>query len=176
MTTISKYFDTVKKPSLYTLNTNLREALESVHIDEETGEIIGLDAVRDLGQETKSKVADCARFLQEAEMLLDGMKKAKTALDERIREKERVIKSIKSMVEFTMKNLNTQKIEEEDICVSLRRTAGSITIVDESLLPIDVWREKIERTVDKTEIKRRIKAGIEVQGAIFETGFSVQIK
>lgn len=167
----------VKTPttSLYGLNCAFADALANVQIDEETGEIVGLDQVRELEIATGEKITNCARFVRDLECLVDGMKKAKAEIDARIKSRQRIIDAIKAEMLFSMTQLNAKKLEQPDVVISLRKTS-SVDIYDESLLPDDCFVEKVKREVSKTAIKDKLKTGEDVQGARIIEKMSVNVK
>lgn len=164
-----------QSPSLYQIELELADALASVEVDYETGEIIGLDRVEALQIGLHDKVLNIGRYIQNQASLLDAMKNAKKAIDERMKTTERRIDAMKKLMLKGMQDLNAKRIEEGDICLSLRKTA-SVDVYDESLVAPEYWTEKVTRSISKTAIKDAIKAGADVQGARIAESFSVQIK
>ena len=165
-----------KKRSLYGLTGDFADALADVTIDEDTGEIVGMDRVRELGAQTEEKLVACANFVRDTEALIDGMKAAKSSLDARIKSKQNLVNNLKAIMLDAMIKLNAKKIEEGGVYVSIRKNAASVEIYDDSLLPDDVWVEKVERSISKTAVKERLKAGEDIQGARLVQTTSIRIK
>lgn len=56
------------------------------------------------------------------------------------------------------------------------RKSEAVILTDEEAIPAEFKKEKITVSVDKTEIKKALKAWLEVAGASLETRQNLQIK
>lgn len=168
-------FNPVKSPSLYSLTTELSDALAEIYVDEETGEVVGMERLDALAMDTQEKVLSCARAVKNFDVLLKSMKDAKHDLESRIRSTERIMDTIKSRCLDAMRVLDTKSIKAADIAVSARRSE-QVEVFDEALVCDEFWTEKVTRTVSKTAIKEAIKAGQEVQGARVVQNLTLTIK
>lgn len=168
-------FNPVKNPSLYEITTELQDAIADYWIDEETGEIHGLEKIESIALSTQEKVLDCARAVKNMSVLLDALKSQKKELESRIRTTERISETIKMRVVEAMRTLDTKSIKDVDIAITARKSE-SLQIDDESKIPAEFWNEKVTRTVDKKGLKEAVKAGAEVEGARIVPSFSLLIR
>lgn len=161
--------------SLYTITDQLSDALDAIRVDEETGELIGIDTVEALQCSAHDKIVNIGRFIQNQAALLAAMKEAKKNIDARIKSAEARIDGLKRAMSYGMQQLNAKRIEEGDIAISLRKST-SVVVYDESLLADDFFTVKSTKSVSKTAIKEALAAGADVQGAKLIDSLNVQIK
>ena len=62
---------------LYQIPAFMRQALDNLEIDEETGEILNADGLHNIELSAKEKIVNTARYIRECTVLLDAMKTAK---------------------------------------------------------------------------------------------------
>ena len=56
------------------------------------------------------------------------------------------------------------------------RKSEAVVLTDEAVIPDEYKKEKLTVSIDKTEIKKALKAGTEVPGAVIEVRQNLQIK
>ena len=160
---------------IYEIPVMLRKAFDAVTVDEETGELIGFEAVDELQVSAREKVANTARYIRECEAQLSAMKEAR----ENIYQREQ---SLKKRVEWLKQNAFRaldalgEKIEEADIRVSIRNNAPSGCVVDEELIPADYIVKKVEEVLDKKALLAALKSGQEIAGVELVRTRSLSIK
>ena len=162
---------------IYEIPHEMRLALENVVVDEETGEIIGMDKVDAIVESATKKIANVARYIREMEHQIEGMKEAKANIDKRIKTAQKLVDWLKVRSVQAMIAIDERKIEEPDIKVSTRKSE-SVSLDDESLLDKKFVKVEVitKQSPDKKAIKEAIKAGEEVKGAHLCTNYSLQIK
>ena len=161
--------------SLYTISEQLSDAIAEVRVDEETGELIGIEAVEALTCSAHDKILNMGKYIQNQSILMAAMKEAKKNIEARIKSTETRIEGLKRLMGFSMQQLNARRIEEGDIAISLRKTSF-VDVYDDSLLADEFFTVKTTKTVSKTAIQKAISAGTDVQGARIEEKYTVQIK
>jgi len=82
---------------------------------------------------------------------------------------------LKSYLSYNLHKMGKDKLETEKFRLSFRKSE-SIEIVDESLIADEYKSVKMVELTDKIRIKKAIKEGIEVKGAILKTTNNLQIK
>lgn len=175
MKTISKSFNPIKNPSLYTLTNELYDALSAVDVDPETGEITGMDKVDALALDTQEKIVACLHAVKDFEALADEIRAEKKRLDERLDFTQHLIYRVKSRCVFGMQVLGLQSIKAASAQIHLRKIE-SVEVFDEGMIDPRFVKTREVKTVNKTEIKKAIKAGEEVQGARLVEGFAAIIR
>lgn len=148
-------------------------------IDEETGEVKDDGVIDILEQELKlqlqTKGAGIIKSFKNSEAMLNGV-------DEEIKRLQALKKSISNQInsrkEYIVRNMEMMgitKIETELGNLSLRKSK-SVNIYDESLIDKKFIEIETKEKISKTEIKKAIEAGENVQGANIVEKNSLNIK
>lgn len=141
-------------------------------VDSESGEILDAERFEALQMERDAKVENVALWIKNLKSDLVALEAERKAFQDREKSCKAKIASLQNWLSFA---LNGQKFSSPKVAVSFRRTE-SVEIVDESILPKEFVREKIELAPDKVAIKDAIKRGETVSGAALIQNQSVQIK
>ena len=155
---------------LYEITSEMRvlDELFLSCIDEETGEVKDDGVIDILEQELKlqlqTKGAGIIKSFKNSEAMLNGV-------DEEIKRLQALKKSISNQInsrkEYIVRNMEMMgitKIETELGNLSLRKSK-SVNIYDESLIDKKFIEIETKEKISKTEIKKAIEAGENVQGA-----------
>ena len=166
---------------LYEITSEMRvlDELFLSCIDEETGEVKDDGVIDILEQELKlqlqTKGAGIIKSLKNSEAMLNGV-------DEEIKRLQALKKSISNQInsrkEYIVRNMEMMgitKIETELGNLSLRKSK-SVNIYDESLIDKKFIEIETKEKISKTEIKKAIEAGENVQGANIVEKNSLNIK
>lgn len=165
----------VKSPSLYSLTTELSDAIAEISVDESTGEVVGFEKVDALAFDTETKLVNCARAVRNIDLLLDQMEQARKELSARMKCYKNISDRLKDRCVDAMRVLEIKAIKDVDIELKTRRSE-SVEIIDESLISEEFMVEKVVKTPSKTAIKQAIKSGIDVKGAQIVENQTLQIK
>ena len=164
---------------IYEIPSQIQAALNALEVDEETGEIVGWDKLEALTESATTKIANCARFLQYAQVQIDAMDKVIAGIKARKQSAQNLVDklSVKVVQALLAMPDGKRKIEEPDIKVSTRKSE-SVSLDDESLLDKKFVKVEVitKQSPDKKAIKEAIKSGEEVKGARLCTNYSLQIK
>ena len=95
-------------------------------------------------------------------------KKAKQANEKR--------KALKELIIATMKGLGAKRLETETGTFTIKNNAPSLKIDNEDLIPQKFVSYIQTRKIEKNEIKKEIKNGVEIPGVHLETTQSLLIK
>jgi len=95
-------------------------------------------------------------------------KKAKQANEKR--------KALKELIITTMKGLGAKRLETETGTFTIKNNAPSLKIDNEDLIPQKFVSYIQTRKIEKNEIKKEIKNGVEIPGVHLETTQSLLIK
>ncbi len=166
---------------LYEITSEMRtlDELFLSCIDEETGEVKDDGVIDILEQELKlqlqTKGAGIIKSFKNSEAMLNGV-------DEEIKRLQALKKSISNQInsrkEYIVRNMEMMgitKIETELGNLSLRKSK-SVNIYDESLIDKKFIETETKEKISKTEIKKAIEAGENVQGANIVEKNSLNIK
>lgn len=163
--------------TLYEINNDLRSILESVTVDEETGELIGsidFTKINALNVERTTKIENLALFVKELMVEIDAIKEEKEKLTERVKVKERKVESIKDYLSFILTDSGQTRFETPRTLLSFRKS--EIVEIDDSKLPKKYMKKKIEISPDKVGIKKLLKSGVLIKGANLVEKQNLQIK
>ena len=141
-------------------------------VDPETGEIIDPEKLESLQMEREKKLEGVALYVKNLKADLGALKAEKDAFAER--EKQTKAK-IESLSKWLLGALNGEKFKTPKVAITFRKSEA-VEITDESALPKEYVREKIETAPDKVAIKEALKSNFQVPGAVLVTNKNIQIK
>lgn len=160
---------------LYEIPEEYRKVLEGVQVDEETGEILGTDALVEFAGDLNETIKNTGLYLfeldSEAQQIDAQIKRLKSRKDGMKRRAD----TLKNLMLDAMTSSGLKKVSDPLVTVYLRKSTA--TIVDNiELIPKDLLRVKVETSPDLVAISKTIKSGIEVPGAHLEERQNVNIK
>ncbi|MBO6258857.1 MAG: siphovirus Gp157 family protein [Succinivibrio sp.] len=160
---------------LYEIPDEYRKVLEGVQVDEETGEILGTDALVEFAGDLNETIKNTGLYLfeldSEAQQIDAQIKRLKARKDDMKRRAD----TLKNLMLDAMTSTGLKKVSDPLVTVYLRKSTA--TIVDNmELIPKDLLRVKVEKSPDLVAISKTIKSGIEVPGAHLEERQNVNIK
>ena len=88
---------------------------------------------------------------------------------------DRKVASVDKQIDYILKLFKIEKMQTEINELSYRKSEA-VVFTDEEAIPAEYKKEKVTVSVDKTEIKKALKAWTEVPGAMIETRQNLQIK
>lgn len=161
--------------TLYEIKEEYNKALAAVTVDEETGEIMGLEAVEELAAALDEKADAIACYIKDEKALAEALKAEEAALAARRKAHEKKAGGLQDYLGAMLTAAGKDKLETARAKLSFRRSEA--VIVDNlDTIPAEYRREKVTVEADKTAIKAAIKDGVVVEGARLEERRSLQIK
>lgn len=131
--------------------------------------------LQELNVSFDTKVDNIVSYVKNLSVLVNALKEQEKTLAERRKAKEKKIESLKSYLSDALAVAGRDRFENAKHAVSFRNSQ-SVKVYDEELLPTQYVITKLEKKPDLAAIKKAIKAGDEVGGAIVETHRNIQIK
>jgi len=141
-------------------------------IDAETGEIVDPAKLEALQMERERKIENVALWVKNLKAITSAIKAEKDALAER--EANHKAK-IESLSKWLLGTLDGAKFETPKVKISFRNSEA-VEITDESAIPAEYIREKVETAPDKAAIKEALKSNFQIPGAILVQNKNIQIK
>lgn len=141
-------------------------------VDTETGEIIDIEALEALEMERDQKLENIGVWYKQLLMEADDLKAEKAALAEREKTKRAKAESLKGLLN---RYLDGKKFETAKVAMSFRKSEAVEFTGKISEVPADYLKFK-EPELDKTAVKRAIKAGESVPGCELVVRQNLQIK
>lgn len=140
-------------------------------VDMETGEIIDVERLGQLQLAREDKVEGIALWIKNLLSDADAIKSEEEKLAQRRKANENKAKNLK---EYLSKFLNGQKFKTPKVSISYRKSE-SVEVTDISKLDDD-YLKFAEPTVDKTKVKKALKAGTVLQGVSLVENQNIQIR
>lgn len=141
-------------------------------IDSETGEIIDAEKLNSLMIERNVKIESVALWVKNLLSDAEAFKAEKEAFAEREKAAKNKAESLKTWLSNA---LNGQNFTTNRVSVGFRKSK-SVLIEDESKIPFEFIREKVETAPDKTLIKKVLESGDEIPGCKISVNTNIQIK
>ena len=161
--------------SLFGITEELLQVFENIEIDEETGELLNLEQLEEIQGEFDDKASNIALYIQELQAQAEAIKNKRDSLNDRQKSTTNKAERLKAYLSDMMNRAGKAKVETDDVRISFRKSE-SVDILDESLIPQEYLNEKITVAPNKTEIKKAIKSGQEILGAMLIENQNLQIK
>lgn len=161
--------------SLFGITEELLQIFENIEIDEETGELLNLEQLEQIQGEFDDKASNIALYIQELQAQAEAIKNKSESLKERQKSTTNKAERLKAYLSEMMNRAGKTKVETDDVRISFRKSE-SVDILDQSLIPEGYLNEKITVAPNKTEIKKAIKNGQDIAGAILIENQNLQIK
>lgn len=152
--------------SLYEINEEILNC-----VDMETGEIIDTGRLEQLQLAFDNKVEGIALWIKNLLSDAEAIKAEKDKLAERQKACENKARNLK---EYLSKFLGGQKFKTPKVSISYRKSE-SVEVTDISKLDDD-YLKFAEPTVDKTKVKKALKAGTTLQGVVLVENQNIQVK
>ncbi|ALN76778.1 siphovirus Gp157 family protein [Staphylococcus agnetis] len=148
--------------NLFDLNENELEILEMLENEELSFEDVKdtLDSIR---EEQKRKYDFMQKMILSLKGDVNTLKERETSLNKRRKSYENKIKSLQKYMLDSMKYKGETKFKTEEFTYFIRKSETT-QIEDENVIP-DKYKTPQLPKIDKTQIKKDLKSGIEVSGA-----------
>lgn len=140
-------------------------------VDTETGEIIDVERLGQLQLAREDKVEGIALWIKNLLSDADAIRSEEEKLAQRRKANENKAKNLK---EYLSKFLNGQKFKTPKVSISYRKSE-SVEVTDISKLDDD-YLKFAEPTVDKTKVKKALKASTVLQGVSLVENQNIQIR
>ena len=141
-------------------------------VDEETGEVIDFERLSALTMELNEKIENIALWIKNLEADAEAFKREEEAFEER---KKAAVNKAESLRRYLDTALNGQKFATERVSVSFR-SSKAVQIAENTELPAEYIKTKVEKLPDKKKIGDALKNGISVPGCALVTNRNMQIK
>lgn len=162
---------------LYMIDSALRAILDGFEVvDEETGEILGADAIEQLQMDRKEKMENIGCYVKNLASMAASIKAEEKALKDR---RTAIESKVERLKEYLLNSITEsgEKGFKGVRCVMTCRNTPSVDITDLDAIP-EQFRRIIPETyeADKNAIKAAINDGTEVPGARIVIKTSMTIK
>lgn len=156
--------------SLYEIDRQIENAI-NLGFDSETGEILGFKELEALKVEKTEKIEGIGLWIKNLLAEADMVKSEKMKLALRQTQLEKKAEALKQYLADHMDE--SEKIKTGNLSIGWR-SSEAVDVINEAIIPDAYIRIKSE--VDKAELKKALKLGIEVPGAQLLKKQNLQIK
>ena len=149
-------------------------------VDEETGEILDIEKLEALQMERDAKIEGVALYIKQLNAEAALIREEEKKLAERRKKKEKLSTGYAKWLETV---LGGQAFETPKVALAWR--ASERAEITGDLLDLAAYLENIgyescvkygEITIDKNEVKRLLKQGVKIPGAVLNTYNNLQMK
>ena len=154
--------------NLYDLQINI-DAL----VDQETGEIIDIDALNALEMERDTKISNIACWIKDLKAEGEALKAEEQSLNHRRKVCENKMESLKT---YLATFLNGEKFKDSRCAISYRRSERVNFSDSFDLNTLPDYMKKVTVEPRKTEIKDYLKTGATIEGVELVESTSMQIR
>lgn len=158
---------------LYEISDAIRQALDHIELDEETGEILSADALHAVEAEASEKIEATALYLRELDAEAKAAKEEADRMLARVKSMQKRSDYLKAMLLDALHA--TGKVKTGRVTVSIR-TTKAVEIAEGADLPEAYTTVKATVSPNKVAIKQALLDGVEVPGCHIEERESVQIR
>ena len=157
---------------LHEIANSIQALYDIADCDEETLQ----DTLESLEGEFEEKVQYLVSKALECESNADICKAESDRIAKRKQLFENRAKRIREYIQYEMQIAGKQKLNYPLWTVYVQNNPAKVCVSDETLIPMNYWVEKIERSIDKKSILELLKTGEVIPGCTMEQGQSLRIK
>lgn len=158
---------------LYQISDAIRQALDHIELDEETGEILSADELHAVEAEAADKIEATALYLRELDAEAKAAKEEADRMLDRVKSMQKRSDYLKAMLLDALHA--TGKVKTGRVTVSIR-TTKAVEIAEGADLPEAFQTVKTTVSPNKVAIKQALLDGVEVPGCSLEARESVSIR
>lgn len=158
---------------LYQISDAIRQALDHIELNEETGEILSADELHAVEAEAAEKIEATALYLRELDAEAKAAKEEADRMLARVKSMQKRSDYLKSMLLDALHA--TGKVKTARVTVSIR-TTKAVEIAEGADLPEAYTTVKTTVSPNKVAIKQALLDGVEVPGCSLEARESVSIR
>lgn len=164
--------------NLLEITKNIESLMFKLDAIEESGQAIPpelLDLVNMLVDKQADKIDASVSFFNYCEQQIEWLKKEKLKFDTHIKRYERAMTRLEYVAQKALVSQNLTELEGKVNKVALRKSEY-VEIYDQAQLPQEYMRNKTIIEPDKDKIKRDLKNGLAVPGAVLKIRESVNFR
>lgn len=150
--------------SLYDLQMEILDCVD------ENGELLDIEKFEQLNMEIEKKIEGLCLWVKNLDAEAEAIKEEENALKDRRVRKENKAKSIRKYIQDF---LNGSKFETPRVAISYRKSE-SLEILDNAVIPDEYLKFKTE--VNKADLKKAVKGGLELEGVYLLEKSNMSIK
>ena len=151
----------MSKLTLYDIANEFERSLDNL-LDHDNSDLI--KEIESIEGEFKSKSTNVAKYIRNLEHLAIGIKEIEKSQKDRRASLEKKISRLKDYLRINFEKTNTEKIEGDDIVISMYKNPVKVNIIDEEKIPEEFFQIKETKLLNKDKIKESLKNGEDIPG------------
>lgn len=161
--------------TLYEIQEQFLSVLNGLTVDEDTGELLGADALDAIQAEFEEKAVAIGCYIKELLAESAAIKAEEQNLEARRKSRVNKAEKLKTYLSTAMQSIGKALIDDPKIRISFRPSA-SVEVFAEADIPPQFFTVKMDRKLNKKLIAERIANGERVPGAAVVKKQNLQIK
>ena len=161
--------------TLYEMTDAYIKANEAITIDDETGEVIGWEMLEEIEDNIDDKLESIACLYKESLAMAEALKAEEKNLEARRTAYEKKAEWLKNYMSESMLLVGKTKLERPRANLRFIKSE-SVRILDNDAIPVIYTSRKVTYSPNKVAIKKAIKSGIKVDGAVLDVKENLQVK
>lgn len=162
--------------NLFEINQQLTNCVKLVsgdYVDTETGEVIDTEAIEALEMEKNDKIRNIACWIRN----LDADEKALAEQEKIFKDRKTAVKNKKeSLKSYLARFLNGEKWKNNEVAISWRESEAIELAENLDITKLPKQYVDYDPKVNRTLLKKDIKAGLEIEGVQLVKHNNIQIK
>ena len=163
--------------TLYEIDSRIKAIIDGLYDNvDENGEVGEIDFTEllQLQEDRKTKLENIALYIKNTEAEAKAIKEEEEKLSKRRKSLERKADRLRELMITSMHEANEPEIATAR-CKAKIKDNEVTEIIDLELIPEEYIKVKVDRSADKTAIKKAIKAGEQVTGAVISIHTTIKI-
>lgn len=156
--------------TLFEIEAAIGQALNSLTVDEETGEVKGYEELEKLQADKQEKIENIGKYIINLDAETKALEEQEKKFAKRKQSAKKKAEYLKGLLSLS---LDGQAYKTNEIQISFRKSE-SLLIDDIGLISDDYIT--YEPSVNRTALKAAIKAGEDIKGCHIETKNNIQVK
>ena len=151
----------MSKSTLYDIANEFEKSLDNL-LDHDVSDLI--KEIESIEGEFKLKSANVAKYIRNLEHLAFGIKEIENSQKDRRISLEKKIARLKDYLRINFEKTNTEKIENDDIVISMYKNPVKVNIIDEEKIPEKFFQIKETKLLNKDKLKESLRNGENIPG------------
>lgn len=162
--------------NLYQISTEYQDILSNLYDEDGVINETELDRLEKNEIAMEKKAIAIASFIKNMDAERTAIDNAKKAMADREKSYKRKIESLEGYLLTNMQHRGIDKVTCPYFEIKVKKCPLSVNIVDETLLPIEYKRTKVEVSPDKIKMLQEMKVGVIIPGANLHQNVKLEIK
>lgn len=160
-----------KKTTLYDISESILNITEL--LDEDNSEQFE-EILTKLDMKFEEKAENLAMYIADIQGDIEKFKAEEKRLSEKRKAMENKATRLKAYLKFEMEKLDKKKFKTDLFSFNIQKNPPSLKIENDDIIPEHFW--VTERKLQKSELSKAIKEGLELEGIYFMQGESLRIR